>query len=84
VVTPHTSGSVIDNVAHIAQRAFANMQRVVDGEPLPEAIWFSRGLSVVVSRESNPRKATRARRGRRKLANSSHNSAGRGVVISLA
>ena len=35
VVTPHTAGSAIDLVADIARHAFANMQSVLNGEPLP-------------------------------------------------
>ncbi len=37
VLTPHTAGAVIDNVANMARHAFANMVRVARGEPLPEA-----------------------------------------------
>jgi phosphoglycerate dehydrogenase-like enzyme len=35
VVTPHTAGSAIDLVADIARHAFANMQSILNGEPLP-------------------------------------------------
>ena len=35
VVTPHVAGSAIDLVADIARHAFANMQAIVDGQPLP-------------------------------------------------
>lgn len=37
VLTPHTAASVMDNVANVARHAFANMMRVVHGEPLPQA-----------------------------------------------
>jgi phosphoglycerate dehydrogenase-like enzyme len=36
-LTPHTAASVLDNVARVARHAFANMERVVRGEPLPAA-----------------------------------------------
>jgi phosphoglycerate dehydrogenase-like enzyme len=34
VLSPHTAGSVFDNVAQQARHAFANMQSVLRGEPL--------------------------------------------------
>ena len=37
VMTPHTAGSVLDNVQNVARHGFANMQRMARGEPLPEA-----------------------------------------------
>ena len=36
-MTPHTAGSVLDNVQNVARHGFANMQRMARGEPLPEA-----------------------------------------------
>jgi phosphoglycerate dehydrogenase-like enzyme len=35
VLAPHLAGSVFDNVANVARHAFANIQRVLDGEPIP-------------------------------------------------
>lgn len=35
-ITPHTAGSVLDNVGRVARHAFDNMQRVLRQEPLPE------------------------------------------------
>jgi D-3-phosphoglycerate dehydrogenase len=35
VLAPHVAGSVFDNVANVARHAFANIQRVLDGEPIP-------------------------------------------------
>jgi D-3-phosphoglycerate dehydrogenase len=37
VLAPHVAGSVFDNVAHVARHAFRNVQRVLDGQPLPPA-----------------------------------------------
>lgn len=37
VLTPHTAGSVLDNVAPVALHAFRNMQRVINGEPIPRS-----------------------------------------------
>src|SRR5690606_819055 len=37
VLTPHTAGSVLDNVAPVAVHAFTNMLRVVRGEPIPKS-----------------------------------------------
>jgi len=37
VMTPHTAGSVLDNVQNVARHGFANMLRMARGEPLPEA-----------------------------------------------
>ena len=37
VLSPHTAASVFDNVERIARHAFTNMQRVLNGEALPEA-----------------------------------------------
>ena len=37
VLAPHVAGSVFDNVANVARHAFRNVQRVLDGEPLPPA-----------------------------------------------
>jgi phosphoglycerate dehydrogenase-like enzyme len=36
VVTPHTGGVVVDNVANVTIRVFENMQRFLRGEPLTE------------------------------------------------
>src|SRR5262249_50134197 len=35
VLAPHLAGSVFDNVANVARHAFANIQRVLDGKPIP-------------------------------------------------
>ena len=35
VLAPHVAGSVFDNVANVARHAFRNIQRVLDGQPLP-------------------------------------------------
>lgn len=35
VLAPHLAGSVLDNVGNVARHAFRNIQRVLDGEPLP-------------------------------------------------
>ena len=37
VVTPHIAGGVMDNVANQARHCFANMQKVLKGEPLSKA-----------------------------------------------
>jgi len=37
VLSPHTAGSVLDNVAPVAQHAFTNMLRMIRGEPLPKS-----------------------------------------------
>ena len=37
VLAPHVAGSVFDNVANVARHAFRNVQRMLDGEPLPAA-----------------------------------------------
>jgi phosphoglycerate dehydrogenase-like enzyme len=37
VVTPHTAGSVVDNVGHVADHVFRNMRAVLEGQPLPDA-----------------------------------------------
>jgi D-3-phosphoglycerate dehydrogenase len=37
VLAPHVAGSVFDNVANVARHAFRNIQRVLDGQPLPAA-----------------------------------------------
>jgi len=37
VLAPHLAGSVFDNVANVARHAFRNIERVLDGEPLPAA-----------------------------------------------
>jgi D-3-phosphoglycerate dehydrogenase len=37
VLAPHLAGSVFDNVASVARHAFRNIQRVLDGQPLPPA-----------------------------------------------
>jgi D-3-phosphoglycerate dehydrogenase len=37
VLTSHLAGSVFDNVANVARHVFRNIQRVLDGHPLPEA-----------------------------------------------
>jgi phosphoglycerate dehydrogenase-like enzyme len=36
-LAPHVAGSVFDNVANVARHAFRNIQRVLDGQPLPAA-----------------------------------------------
>lgn len=46
LVTPHIGGSVIDNVLVVAQHCFANMERVLRGEPLPDADFVNRGMLV--------------------------------------
>ncbi|HEV8676745.1 MAG TPA: NAD(P)-dependent oxidoreductase [Methylomirabilota bacterium] len=35
VLAPHLAGSVIDNVGNMARHVFANIRRVLDGEPIP-------------------------------------------------
>src|SRR5262249_59475859 len=35
VLTPHVAGSAFDNVGHIARHVFANIRRVLAGEPIP-------------------------------------------------
>jgi phosphoglycerate dehydrogenase-like enzyme len=35
VVAPHVAGSVFDNVANVARHVFANVLRVLDGQPIP-------------------------------------------------
>ena len=35
VLAPHVAGAAFDNVANVARHAFRNIQRVLDGEPLP-------------------------------------------------
>jgi D-3-phosphoglycerate dehydrogenase len=37
VLAPHLAGSVFDNVGNVARHAFRNVQRVLDGQPLPPA-----------------------------------------------
>jgi D-3-phosphoglycerate dehydrogenase len=37
ILTPHTAGSVIDNVASVATHAFDNMLRMARGEPIPKS-----------------------------------------------
>jgi D-3-phosphoglycerate dehydrogenase / 2-oxoglutarate reductase len=37
VLAPHLAGSVFDNVGNVARHAFRNIERVLDGEPLPPA-----------------------------------------------
>jgi D-3-phosphoglycerate dehydrogenase len=37
VLAPHVAGSAFDNVANVARHAFRNIQRVLDGQPLPPA-----------------------------------------------
>jgi D-3-phosphoglycerate dehydrogenase len=37
VMTPHSAGSVMDNVAPMAQHGLENMLRVLRGEPIPDA-----------------------------------------------
>lgn len=37
VGTPHTADAAYDNVGHVSTHVFRNMQRRLDGEPLPEA-----------------------------------------------
>jgi D-3-phosphoglycerate dehydrogenase len=35
VVAPHIAGSVFDNVANVARHVFGNVERVLDGQPIP-------------------------------------------------
>jgi phosphoglycerate dehydrogenase-like enzyme len=35
VVSPHLAGSVFDNVANVARHIFGNVERVLDGQPIP-------------------------------------------------
>lgn len=45
VLTPHTAGSVLDNVENVARHAFGNMERVLRGEALRPAdvvVWPQR------------------------------------------
>jgi D-3-phosphoglycerate dehydrogenase len=35
VLAPHVAGATFDNVANVARHAFRNIQRVLDGHPLP-------------------------------------------------
>jgi D-3-phosphoglycerate dehydrogenase len=37
VLAPHVAGSTFDNVANVARHVFRNIQRVLDGQPLPAA-----------------------------------------------
>ncbi len=37
VLTPHTAGSVVDNVESVARHVFGNMQAVLEGRPIAEA-----------------------------------------------
>jgi D-3-phosphoglycerate dehydrogenase len=37
VASPHIGGGVFDNVAHVARRAFGNIQQVLEGNPIPAA-----------------------------------------------
>jgi D-3-phosphoglycerate dehydrogenase len=37
VLAPHVAGATFDNVANVARHAFRNIQRVLDGRPLPPA-----------------------------------------------
>jgi D-3-phosphoglycerate dehydrogenase len=37
VLTPHTAGSVIDNVAHVAAHVFGNIDSILHGRPIAEA-----------------------------------------------
>lgn len=37
VLTPHTAGSVLDNVSNVAHHAFTNMLRMVRGEEIPKS-----------------------------------------------
>ena len=37
VLAPHLAGSVFDNVANVARHVFRNVQRVLDGQPIPPA-----------------------------------------------
>jgi phosphoglycerate dehydrogenase-like enzyme len=54
VLTPHTAGSVLDNVGNVARHAFANMERIFRGEALAAA-------DLVVAPEA-PRAITGAQR----------------------
>jgi phosphoglycerate dehydrogenase-like enzyme len=37
ILTPHTAGSVIDNVENVARHVFGNMQKLLNVEPIAEA-----------------------------------------------
>ena len=37
VLTPHSAGSVLDNVANVAVHAFTNMLRLANGEEIPRS-----------------------------------------------
>jgi phosphoglycerate dehydrogenase-like enzyme len=37
IMTPHSAGSVMDNVVPMARHGFENMLRVLRGEPIPDA-----------------------------------------------
>ena len=50
VLTPHTAGSVLDNVAPVAVHAFNNMLRMIRGEAIPK--------SDLVVAPANPRRFT--------------------------
>ncbi len=41
VLAPHVAGSVFDNVGHVARHVFANIRRVLAGEPLPPCDFVS-------------------------------------------
>jgi len=43
VLAPHLAGSVFDNVANVARHVFRNVERVLDGQPLPPADLVSPG-----------------------------------------
>ena len=35
ILTPHVAGSAWDNIANTAQQIFRNIERVLDGDPIP-------------------------------------------------
>lgn len=50
ILTPHTAGSVLDNVANVALHAFTNMLRMANGEELPK--------TDIVVKPARPRRFT--------------------------
>jgi D-3-phosphoglycerate dehydrogenase len=49
VLAPHVAGATFDNVANVARHAFRNIQRVLDGQPLPPADLVLPDLEAPVS-----------------------------------
>jgi hypothetical protein len=63
ILTPHTAGSVIDNVAHVAAHALGNIDAILNNRPvwcaaagLPECT--AHGLSKVIARRLAERGAS--------------------------